>query len=110
MPSFAHSVRKTTNTKSCPDGSNSSRSFAANRFGVHDTAGNVAEWVRDCWHDNYNGAPAEATVWEGGDCAYRVARGGAFSSPAQSIRHAKRDRYKSDQIYDHIGFRVMREE
>jgi formylglycine-generating enzyme required for sulfatase activity/serine/threonine protein phosphatase PrpC len=85
-------------------------SFAANRFGVHDTAGNVAEWVRDCWHDNYNGAPAEATVWEGGDCAYRVARGGAFSSPAQSIRHAKRDRYKSDQIYDHIGFRVMREE
>jgi formylglycine-generating enzyme required for sulfatase activity/serine/threonine protein phosphatase PrpC len=85
-------------------------SFAANRFGVHDTAGNVAEWVRDCWHENYSGAPAEATVWEGGDCAYRVARGGAFSSPAQSIRHAKRDRYKSDQIYDHIGFRVMREE
>jgi len=85
-------------------------SFPANPFGIHDATGNVAEWVRDCWHDNYTGAPADATVWEGGDCAYRVARGGAFSSPAQSIRHAKRDRYKSDQTYDHIGFRVIREE
>jgi formylglycine-generating enzyme required for sulfatase activity/serine/threonine protein phosphatase PrpC len=85
-------------------------SFPPNPFGVYDTSGNVAEWVRDCWHDNYDGAPSEASIWEGGDCAYRVARGGAFSSPAQSIRHAKRDRYKSDQVYDHIGFRVMREE
>lgn len=85
-------------------------SFGANPFGLFDTAGNVAEWVADCWHDNYNGAPTEATTWEGGDCIYRIARGGAFSSPPQSIRHAKRDRYKSDQMYDHIGFRVLREE
>ena len=85
-------------------------SFPANPFGIYDTTGNVAEWVRDCWHDNYTGAPAETTIWEGGDCAYRVARGGAFSSPPQSIRHAKRDRYKSDQVYDHIGFRIVREE
>jgi formylglycine-generating enzyme required for sulfatase activity/serine/threonine protein phosphatase PrpC len=85
-------------------------SFPPNAFGLHDTAGNVAEWVRDCWHDNYNGAPTDGSAWEGGDCAYRIARGGAFSSPPQSIRHAKRDRFKSDQVYDHIGFRVMREE
>jgi formylglycine-generating enzyme required for sulfatase activity/serine/threonine protein phosphatase PrpC len=85
-------------------------SFPPNGFGVHDTAGNVAEWVRDCWHDNYTGAPTDGSAWEGGDCAYRIARGGAFSSPAQSIRHAKRDRFKSDQVYDHIGFRVVREE
>ncbi|MBI2969951.1 MAG: SUMF1/EgtB/PvdO family nonheme iron enzyme [Gammaproteobacteria bacterium] len=85
-------------------------SFKANAFGVFDTAGNVAEWARDCWHENYSGAPSDGGVWEGGDCTYRVARGGAYSSPPQSIRHAKRDRYKSDQAYDHIGFRLVREE
>ncbi|MBI2992628.1 MAG: SUMF1/EgtB/PvdO family nonheme iron enzyme [Gammaproteobacteria bacterium] len=85
-------------------------SFKPNQFGLYDTAGNIAEWVQDCWHENYTGAPAEANTWEGGDCAYRVARGGAFSSPPQSIRHAKRDKYKSDALYDHIGFRLVREE
>ncbi len=85
-------------------------SFGPNPFGVQDTAGNIAEWVADCWHDTYTGAPTDAGVWEGGDCVYRIARGGAYSSPPQSIRHAKRDRYKSDQTYDHIGIRVVREE
>ncbi|MBI1733276.1 MAG: SUMF1/EgtB/PvdO family nonheme iron enzyme [Gammaproteobacteria bacterium] len=85
-------------------------SFGANPFGLHDTGGNIAEWVADCWHDTYNGAPTDGGVWEGGDCIYRIARGGAFSSPPQSIRHAKRDRYKSDQMYDHIGIRLVREE
>lgn len=84
-------------------------SFPANGFGLHDTAGNVAEWVHDCWHDNYKNAPSRAEVWEGGDCAYRVARGGSYSSPPQSIRHAKRDKYKSDAAYDHIGIRLIRE-
>ncbi len=84
-------------------------SFEANAFGVYDTAGNVSEWVHDCWHANYKDAPNIAEVWEGGDCAYRVARGGAYSTPAQSIRNAKRDKFKSDKAYDRIGIRVVRE-
>lgn len=84
-------------------------SFEANAFGLYDTAGNVGEWVHDCWHANYKGAPADAEVWEGGDCSYRVVRGGAYSSPPQSIRNAKRDKFKSDKAYDHIGIRVVRE-
>jgi formylglycine-generating enzyme required for sulfatase activity/serine/threonine protein phosphatase PrpC len=84
-------------------------SFGPNDFGIHDTSGNVAEWVRDCWHDNYKGAPSYAEVWEGGDCAYRVVRGGAYSTPPQSIRSAKRDKFKSDEKYDHIGIRVARD-
>jgi formylglycine-generating enzyme required for sulfatase activity len=83
-------------------------SFQSNKFGIYDTAGNVAEWVHDCWHDNYNGAPASAEVWEGGECAVRVVRGGSYSSPPQSIRHAKRDKFKSDSSYDNIGIRVVR--
>ncbi|MCH8261977.1 MAG: SUMF1/EgtB/PvdO family nonheme iron enzyme, partial [Proteobacteria bacterium] len=83
--------------------------FEANKFGLHDTAGNVAEWVRDCWHENYKGAPNDGGVWEGGDCTYRTVRGGAYISPQQSIRSAKRDKLKSDAGYDHVGIRIARE-
>lgn len=83
--------------------------FAANKFGLHDTAGNVAEWVKDCWHENYKGAPSDSEVWEGGDCTYRAVRGGAYLSPQQSIRHAKRDKLKSDAGYDHVGIRLARD-
>ena len=84
-------------------------SFDPNAFNIYDTAGNVAEWVHDCWHDNYKEAPTTGAVWEGGDCTQRVVRGGAFSAPLQSLRTAKRDKYKASQQYDNIGFRVARD-
>ena len=83
--------------------------FAANEFGLHDTAGNISEWVQDCWHKNYKGAPNDNEVWEGGDCSYRVVRGGAYISPQQSIRSAKRDKLRSNSGYDHVGIRIARE-
>ncbi|MGH8119949.1 MAG: SUMF1/EgtB/PvdO family nonheme iron enzyme [Gammaproteobacteria bacterium] len=84
--------------------------FQPNQFGLYDTAGNVAEWVYDCWHPNYEGAPTDGSVWEGGNCSLRIARGGSYISPQQSIRIAKRDRFKSDTGYDHIGIRLVRDE
>ncbi|MDZ7736975.1 MAG: SUMF1/EgtB/PvdO family nonheme iron enzyme [Gammaproteobacteria bacterium] len=85
-------------------------SFPANPFGLHDTEGNVAEWVQDCWHNNYDGAPASAAAWiEGGDCSRRVVRGGSYNSPPTSLRNARRDKFKADAEYDNIGFRVVRE-
>ncbi len=83
-------------------------SFSPNAFGLYDTAGNVAEWVRDCWHEDYKGAPTDGSVWEGGDCSYRVVRGGSYSSPPNSLRSQKRDKFKSEKAYDHIGIRVVR--
>lgn len=82
-------------------------SFAPNPFGLYDTVGNVAEWVQDCYHPSYEGAPADGSVWEGGDCSVRVVRGGHFSSPAPTAR--ARDTRRPDGGYPDVGIRVVRE-
>ncbi len=83
--------------------------FAANPFGLHDSAGNVLEWVQDCYHPSYTGAPADGQAREDGPCAERVARGGAFNKPSTSLRSAARKRFAPDTRIDMIGFRLARE-
>lgn len=83
--------------------------FTANPLGVYDTAGNVAEWVQDCYHPNYEGAPADGSAWVEVGCARRVVRGGGFNSPASSLRIAKRDQHPVNMRADDLGFRVVRE-
>ena len=83
--------------------------FKPNPFGIHDMLGNVAEWVHDCYHRSYQGAPTDGGVWEGGDCSYRVVRGGAYSNPPPSIRTRKRSKLRSTEVYDSVGIRVVRE-
>ncbi len=83
--------------------------FQANAFGLFDTAGNVMEWVRDCYRPSYEGAPVDGGAWEDSDCRSRVARGGAFSTSPGSLRISKRDHYDPSHAYDDIGFRVVRE-
>jgi len=85
-------------------------SFKPNQFGVHDTAGNVAEWVADCWHPSYNNAPTNGSVWTGGDCKTHVVRGGSFNSPPLSIRRTSRDKLSTVSRYEHVGIRVVREQ
>jgi formylglycine-generating enzyme required for sulfatase activity len=84
-------------------------SFKANAFGLFDTAGNAAEWVEDCWNDNYRGAPVNGMAWTAGQCNMRVLRGGAFDSQSRYLRSASRFRYDSDVRYSANGFRVVRE-
>lgn len=93
-----------------PRGPTAVGQFPANPFGLHDTEGNIAEWVQDCWHNSYDGAPETAVAWtQGGNCAQRVVRGGSWSSPPMSLRNAHRDRFSADNQYDHVGFRVARD-
>ena len=83
-------------------------SLDANPFGLHDTAGNVWEWVEDCWNAGYDGAPGRGQAWEGGDCSGRVLRGGSWADRPRTVRPAYRDGYEPGRrdIYD--GFRVAR--
>ncbi len=84
-------------------------SFRPNGFGLFDTAGNAAEWVEDCWNDNYRNAPRDASAWTSGDCHMRVLRGGAFTSKAADVRSSARFRYDSDVRYYANGFRIARD-
>ncbi len=54
-------------------------SFKPNAFGLYDMAGNVWQWVQDCYHDNYDGAPTDGSAWTSGDCSRRVIRGGCWT-------------------------------
>ena len=83
--------------------------FAANPFGVHDLAGNVEEWVADCYNRDYQAAPNDGSVFPGGDCTVRVIRGGAFSSGPKALRSSARNTFRFDSGNDSIGIRVVRE-
>lgn len=83
-------------------------SFQANRFGLYDMSGNVQEWTEDCYHNSYTGAPVDGSAWVSSNCTQRVVRGGAYSSPLDSLRSAKRGQLSQDTRLDNLGFRVVR--
>ncbi len=83
-------------------------SFAANGFGLHDMHGNVWEWVEDCWHDSYEGAPSDGRAWTGGYCGQRVVRGGSWNLSPGNLRSAIRYRYSTGHRLVSSGFRVVR--
>ena len=84
-------------------------SFAANAFGLHDALGNVWEWVDDCYHTSYDGAPADGSAWQTNDCNQRVIRGGSWGDPPQLLRAAYRLRGPVGTRYGGLGFRVARD-
>ena len=83
-------------------------SFAPNAFGLYDMVGNVWEWVEDCWHNNYDGAPADGSAWITGDCSTPVVRGGSWYYPSALVQSFFRYWVKSDIWSTGTGFRVGR--
>jgi formylglycine-generating enzyme required for sulfatase activity len=84
-------------------------SFAPNRFNLYDVVGNSWEWVEDCMHDNYEGAPADGSSWsDGGNCSNHVARSGSWSNTPDFARLASRVPRASDVRNSNLGFRVGR--
>lgn len=85
-------------------------SFAPNEYGLFDMNGNVWEWVEDCWHDRYSGAPEDGSAWvNSGECGGRVLRGGGWNNYPPFIRSANRDWFHSNQSQNSFGFRVARD-
>ncbi len=83
----------------------------ANPWGLHDMHGNVWEWVQDCYHESYQGAPDDGSAWQDGDrCANggRVLRGGSFVFPPEDLRSAYRDVGVPVSWVRFDGFRCVR--
>lgn len=83
--------------------------YAANAYGLHDMAGNVSEWVADCWHDNYRRAPRDGHAWVNPGCREKVVRGGSWASSPEQTRSAWRLSVRGDTTNARVGFRVVRE-
>lgn len=85
-------------------------SFEANPFGLYNVHGNAMEWVQDCQHDTYAGAPTDGSAWVKG-CEVlgkRVMRGGAWSGDPAGLRSSSRNSFTPDFRTNAGGFRVAR--
>jgi formylglycine-generating enzyme required for sulfatase activity len=94
----------TSKEKTLPVGS-----YDANNFGLFDMAGNVWQWVQDCYHASYVAAPEDGSAWVNGcDMTRRVLRGGSWNSLPRYLRSASRDWDGASNAYDITGFRIAR--
>jgi formylglycine-generating enzyme required for sulfatase activity len=83
-------------------------SFAPNAFGLYDMAGNVWEYVQDCYHRDYDGAPTDGSAWTIGDCSRHVIRGGSWNADPRQLRSANRSLYSTEYRGHGFGFRLGR--
>ena len=91
--------------------------YDCNAFDLCDIHGNVVEWVEDCWHDDYRGAPSDGSAWSdgcdsAGDFAgvnTRILRGGTWFHEKVNLRSAVH--FYSTAWFRHnaVGFRVARD-
>jgi formylglycine-generating enzyme required for sulfatase activity len=80
-----------------------------NAFGLYDMHGNVWEWVDDCWHANYDGAPQDGGAWIT-NCTgnSRMLRGGSWSNDPALLRSTMRfSNLQFSRLY-FIGLRLAR--
>jgi formylglycine-generating enzyme required for sulfatase activity len=88
-------------------------SFDPNPSGLHDTAGNVWEWTRDCYQgDLYKNRKIDQTtidpIEDSMACRFRSLRGGSFDGSAVDLRSANRNRNRPDNRNRNNGFRCVR--
>ena len=91
-------------------------SHRPNRFGLDDMTGNEFEWVQDCYHSSYDGAPDDGAVWAAGGCSCppaagkscRTMRGCAWFVDSAHMRAGYRNYSDSSNRSEVIGFRVAR--
>ncbi|WP_347329630.1 bifunctional serine/threonine-protein kinase/formylglycine-generating enzyme family protein [Marinimicrobium locisalis] len=89
-------------SKSAPVGS-----YPANDFGLHDTAGNVAEWTRDCYRNHLLEIPLNGDPLLSSDCPERTVRGGSLADSVGDIASHHRTGRPPDFRDGTVGFRVV---
>jgi formylglycine-generating enzyme required for sulfatase activity len=83
--------------------------FLPNAFGLHDIVGNAWQWVEDCFHEDYIGAPADGSAQLNPPCDWHSARGGSWRyDPVRGIRSGSRGHDPIFMHYNSLGFRVAR--
>ena len=81
-------------------------SLKPNPFGLFDMGGSVDQWVEDCWHKNYQGAPADGSPWVESNCSSHVMRSGSWRKDSNYARSSNRGSYDTNVRYPTHGFRV----
>jgi formylglycine-generating enzyme required for sulfatase activity len=88
-------------------------SYPANRWGLVDLLGNVAEWTADRYHRNYWNAPRDGRAWNQltGEWVEprRVVRGGSFTGSASALRVSQRGQRAPESGARNVGFRCVAE-
>ncbi|MET0719998.1 MAG: SUMF1/EgtB/PvdO family nonheme iron enzyme [Tardiphaga sp.] len=81
-------------------------SLKPNPFGLFDMGGAVDQWVEDCWHRNYQGAPSDGSAWVESECPSHVIRSGSWRKDSAYARTSNRGSYDTNVRYPTHGFRV----
>jgi formylglycine-generating enzyme required for sulfatase activity len=84
-------------------------SFPPNAFGLYDMQGNAWQRLDDCWNPTFDGAPADGSSWQTGDCTRRTGHGGGFDSQPSYLRSAFRGSVPGNSHHADGGFRVARD-
>ena len=106
-----YSIAKHANTYGPADGYSYTSpvgSYPANAFGMYDMHGNVYEWIADCEHPNYVGAPTDGSAWVEPGCESLQLRGNDWGEAPVFSRSGNRNNIYPQTRGDWIGFRVVR--
>jgi formylglycine-generating enzyme required for sulfatase activity len=80
--------------------------------GLCDMAGNVHEWVQDCYHPNYDAAPVDGSAWTTGcpsPTDERIIRGASFIEGSSTyFEVAERGRSEIEKWFVFLGIRCAR--
>jgi formylglycine-generating enzyme required for sulfatase activity len=86
-------------------------SYPANRYGLHDMAGNVWEYCLDEWRERSGTLDGRAAALADPEAVVtrRVIRGGSWGGAPLNLRVAYRDSHPPDAAGAHVGFRCARD-